>query len=37
MLGPKSNLAGRVIEDVVITIPFSKSVQSTSLSVNHGT
>ena len=37
MVGPKSNLAGRTIEDVVITIPFTKAVQSTSLSVNHGT
>ncbi len=37
MVGPKSNLAGRTIEDVVVTIPFAKSVQSTSLSVNHGT
>ncbi len=27
MVGPKSNLAGRTIEDVVITIPFPKAVQ----------
>uniref|UniRef100_A0A7S0W2X6 MHD domain-containing protein n=1 Tax=Hemiselmis tepida TaxID=464990 RepID=A0A7S0W2X6_9CRYP len=37
MVGPKSNLAGRTIEDVVITIPFSKGIASTNLSVNHGT
>jgi hypothetical protein len=27
----------RTIEDVVITIPFSKNTASTNLSVNHGT
>jgi AP-3 complex subunit mu len=37
MVGPKSNLAGRTIEDVVISIPFSKGIANTNLSVNHGT
>ena len=37
MVGPKANLAGRTIEDVIITIPFSKGIASTNLSVNHGT
>lgn len=37
MVGPKANLAGRTIEDVIITIPLSKGIASTNLSVNHGT
>ena len=37
MVGPKSTLGGRTIEDVVITIPFTKNVATTNLSVNHGT
>ncbi|KAJ1495609.1 Mu homology domain-containing protein [Baffinella frigidus] len=37
MVGPKSTLAGRTIEDVVITIPFTKNIATTNLSVNHGT
>mmetsp|Transcript_56464 Transcript_56464/g.115551 ORF Transcript_56464/g.115551 Transcript_56464/m.115551 type:complete len:421 (-) Transcript_56464:297-1559(-) len=37
MVGPKSNLAGRTIEDVVITVPFTKNIATTNLTVNHGT
>mmetsp|Transcript_3041 Transcript_3041/g.4928 ORF Transcript_3041/g.4928 Transcript_3041/m.4928 type:complete len:311 (+) Transcript_3041:182-1114(+) len=37
MVGPKSNLGGRTIEDVVITIPFTKNIATTNLNVNHGT
>lgn len=31
-----SKLPGKVIEDVVITIPFAKAVGSTNLTANHG-
>eukprot|EP00960_Hanusia_phi_P038158 753299-Hanusia_phi.AAC.12 len=36
MVGPKSNLAGRTIEDVVITIPFTKNIATNNLSGRGG-